>query len=212
MKTAHPRPAARIRARLAAACTAAGLAAAVLAAGPALGAPPAGASGVVDAIGAENEYANVLSQIGGPYVHVSSILNNPNTDPHTFEASPGVASEVSQAQLIVQNGVGYDDFMDHIEAATPSSHRKVIVVQKLLGLPTDTPNPHLWYSPRTMPAAAKAMAAALEQLEPAHKAYFVQALKTSTIRCGRGSTRSPPSRRSTAARPSPRRSPWPTTS
>jgi zinc/manganese transport system substrate-binding protein len=58
------------------------------------------------AIGAENEYANVISQIGGKYVDVASVLNNPNTDPHTFESSPSVAREVSSAQLIVQNGVG----------------------------------------------------------------------------------------------------------
>jgi zinc/manganese transport system substrate-binding protein len=127
---------------------------------------------VINAIGAENEYANVLSQIGGKYVHVSSILNNPNTDPHTFEASPSVAAEVSAAQLIVQNGVGYDTFMNKIESADPNPKRKVIVVQHLLGLPDDTPNPHLWYSPKTMPAAAKAMAAALSAMLPAHKAFF----------------------------------------
>jgi zinc/manganese transport system substrate-binding protein len=132
----------------------------------------ASGSGTINAIGAENEYANVLSQIGGRYVHVSSILNNPNTDPHTFEASPSVASEVSAATLIVQNGVGYDTFMNKIEAASPNAKRKVIVVQNLLGLPDDTPNPHLWYSPRTMPAAAKAMAADLSALQPSHKAYF----------------------------------------
>src|SRR5271154_711192 len=63
-------------------------------------------SGVVRAIGAENEYADVLGQIGGQYVHVTSILQNPNTDPHTFESSPSVAREVSAAQLIGQNGVG----------------------------------------------------------------------------------------------------------
>jgi zinc/manganese transport system substrate-binding protein len=128
--------------------------------------------GVINAIGAENEYANVLSQIGGRYVHVSSILNNPNTDPHTFEASPSVASEVSAATLIVQNGVGYDTFMNKIEAASPNANRKVIVVQNLLGLPDDTPNPHLWYNPKTMPAAATAMAADLSALQPAHKAFF----------------------------------------
>ena len=72
-------------------------------------------TGVINAIGAENEYANVLGQIGGQYVRVSSILNNPNTDPHTYEASPSVAEEVSAAQLIVQNGVGYDGFMGSIE-------------------------------------------------------------------------------------------------
>ena len=128
--------------------------------------------GVINAIGAENEYANVLSQIGGRYVHVSSILNNPNTDPHTFEANPQVAEEVSAAELIVQNGVGYDTFMNKIESASPDPKRKVIIVQQLLGLPGNTPNPHLWYSPKTMPAAAKAMAAALAELEPAHAAYF----------------------------------------
>jgi zinc/manganese transport system substrate-binding protein len=128
--------------------------------------------GVVNAVGAENEYANVLSQIGGRYVRVSSILNNPNTDPHTFEASPSVAAEVSAAQLIVQNGVGYDTFMSKIESESPNPKRKVIVVQHLLGLPDDTPNPHLWYSPKTMPAAAKVMAADLSALLPAHKAFF----------------------------------------
>jgi zinc/manganese transport system substrate-binding protein len=128
--------------------------------------------GVIDAVGAENEYADVLSQIGGKYVQVSSILNNPNTDPHTFESSPSVAEEVSSAQLIVQNGVGYDSFMNKIESASPNSARKVIVVQQLLGLPNDTPNPHLWYDPKTMLAATKAMADALTSLQPAHAQYF----------------------------------------
>jgi zinc/manganese transport system substrate-binding protein len=127
---------------------------------------------VIDAVGAENEYANVLGQIGGRYVHVSSVLDDPNTDPHTFETSPSVAAEVSRAALVVQNGVGYDDFMTRIESAAPSSGRRVIVAQDVLGLPTDTPNPHLWYDPRTMPAVAKVMAADLEALEPAHAAYF----------------------------------------
>jgi zinc/manganese transport system substrate-binding protein len=129
-------------------------------------------NGVVRAIGTENEYANVLSQIGGRYVSVSSILNNPNTDPHTFESSPGIAQEVSAAQLIVQNGVGYDDFMNKIESASANSSRKVIVVQHVLGLPDNTPNPHLWYSPTTMPAVAKVMASDLSQIEPSHASYF----------------------------------------
>jgi zinc/manganese transport system substrate-binding protein len=127
---------------------------------------------VISAIGAENEYANVLSQIGGKYVHVTAILDNPNTDPHTFEASPQVAQEISSAQLIVQNGVGYDSWMTKIESASSSPQRKVIVVQHVLGLPDSTPNPHLWYDPKTMPAAAKAMAADLSVLQPAHAAYF----------------------------------------
>jgi zinc/manganese transport system substrate-binding protein len=135
-------------------------------------------SKVIIAIGAENEYANVLGQIGGKYVSVSAILKNPNTDPHTFEASASVAEEVSKAQLIVQNGVGYDSFMNNVEAASPSSTRKIITVQDVLGLPTDTPNPHLWYKPTTMPAVAKVMVKDLDKLAPSHAAYFEANLKT----------------------------------
>jgi zinc/manganese transport system substrate-binding protein len=126
----------------------------------------------ITAIGAENEYADVLSQIGGKYVNVSAIMSNPNTDPHTFEASPAVAREVSAAQLVVQNGVGYDTFMNTIESAAPSSGRKVIDVQQLLGLPDSTPNPHLWYKPTTMPAVANEIATDLGQIDPAHASYF----------------------------------------
>jgi len=127
---------------------------------------------VVSAVGAENQYANVISQIGGRYVRVSAILSNPNTDPHTFESSPAVAEEVSSAELIVQNGAGYDGFMNKMESASPSAGRRIIVVQQLLGLPDGTPNPHLWYDPRAMPAAARAMAADLSALQPGHAAYF----------------------------------------
>jgi len=129
------------------------------------------------AMGAENEYANVLSQVGGRYVQVSSILSNPNTDPHTFEASPQVAREVSAARLIVQNGLGYDSWMNKIESASPSQDRKVIDVQHVLGLPGSSPNPHLWYNPATMPAVARAIAADLSALQPAHAAYFRARLK-----------------------------------
>jgi zinc/manganese transport system substrate-binding protein len=128
--------------------------------------------GAIVAVGAENEYANVIQQVGGKYVQASAIMSNPNTDPHTFEASASVARLVSGAQLVVQNGVGYDTFMTTIENAAPSSSRKVIVVQDLLGLPADTPNPHLWYKPATMPAVANAIAADLAALQPAHASYF----------------------------------------
>jgi zinc/manganese transport system substrate-binding protein len=128
----------------------------------------------IAAVGAENEYANVISQIGGHYVSVTAIMSNPNTDPHTFEADPKVAQTVSTARLIVQNGLGYDDFMVKIEQDSGGSTRQVIDVQKLLGLPDSTPNPHLWYKPSTMPAVAKAIADDLATIDPAHKAYFEQ--------------------------------------
>jgi zinc/manganese transport system substrate-binding protein len=128
--------------------------------------------GAIVAVGAENEYANVIEQVGGAYVKVSAIESNPNTDPHTFEASPSVAEVVSAARLVVQNGVGYDTYMERIESASSSSQRKVIDVQRLLGLPDSTRNPHLWYRPRTMAAVANAVAADLSAEQPAHAGYF----------------------------------------
>jgi zinc/manganese transport system substrate-binding protein len=134
-------------------------------------------AGTIAAVGAENQYANVIGQIGGRYVHVTAIESNPSTDPHSFEASPTVAQEVSTAQLIVQNGLGYDTFMNKIEAASPGSGRKIIDVQALLRLPDSTPNPHLWYDPATMPAVAKVLAVDLSALQPAHSAYFLANLR-----------------------------------
>ena len=126
----------------------------------------------VAVVAAENEYGDVASQVGGQYVKVTSIESNPNTDPHTYEASASMAQAVAAAQLLIENGVGYDTYMGKIESASPSSTRKVINVQKLEGLPESTPNPHLWYKPITMPAVAKALAADLSALQPAHAAYF----------------------------------------
>jgi zinc/manganese transport system substrate-binding protein len=161
--------------RSGAALAALSIAAAILSAGCSSSSVPAStadSTATIVAVGAENEYANVLGQIGGKYVHVTAIESNPNTDPHTFEASASVAQLVSSAELVVQNGVGYDTYMNKIEAAAPNAKRKVIDVQNLLGLPDSTPNPHLWYKPATMPVVAKEIARDLAALQPSHAAYF----------------------------------------
>jgi zinc/manganese transport system substrate-binding protein len=131
-------------------------------------APPA----VIAAIGVENQYADVIAQIGGPYVSVTAIESDPNTDPHSFEVSPKIAGRIARADLVVENGLGYDDWADRMLAAEPRAGRQVINVQHLRGLPDNTPNPHLWYDPATMPAVAQALAADLSRLAPAHTGYF----------------------------------------
>jgi zinc/manganese transport system substrate-binding protein len=139
------------------------------------GALPAGAAvapKTVAAVGAENQYANVISQVGGRYVNVEAIINNPNTDPHEFEANASVVALVSRAQLVVQNGMGYDTFMNKIEGANRRPGRLVVVAQDLLGMKATAFNPHLWYDPKTMPLVAQAIAADLSKLQPAHASYF----------------------------------------
>jgi zinc/manganese transport system substrate-binding protein len=129
-------------------------------------------SGSIAVVAAENEYGNVAAQIGGTDVSVTSVESNPNTDPHTYEVSPRVAQEIGAAQVVIQNGIGYDAYMTRIESASPSTTRKVIDVQHLLGLPDSTPNPHLWYDPSTMPKVANALAADYAALKPADASYF----------------------------------------
>ncbi|WP_062221149.1 metal ABC transporter solute-binding protein, Zn/Mn family [Aureimonas sp. D3] len=126
----------------------------------------------IQVIGVENEYADVIRQVGGKAVHVEAILTDPNTDPHTFEASPKLAMAFSQAKLVVENGVGYDSWADKLMAASPNAERQVLNVQKLLNLPDDIENPHLWYDPKTMPVVAMAVADALAKLQPSEAATF----------------------------------------
>lgn len=132
---------------------------------------PASLHGRILAVGAENQYADVISQVGGRYVEALAVMNDPTTDPHSFEASAAIAQIVARAGLVVQNGLGYDTFMNRIEAATQNRGR-VIDVQELRHLPGSTPNPHLWYSPRTMPVLARAIATDLGAIQPRHAAYF----------------------------------------
>ncbi|HET9074392.1 MAG TPA: zinc ABC transporter substrate-binding protein, partial [Solirubrobacteraceae bacterium] len=133
---------------------------------------PTPGPGQIVAVGAESQYADVIAQLGRPYVKVAAILANPNSDPHGFEASPSVAATVAEAKLVVQNGLGYDSFISRVEAATPQPGRVVVDVQHLLGLPDSTANPHLWYAPATMPRVATAVAAALERLLRRHRDRF----------------------------------------
>jgi zinc/manganese transport system substrate-binding protein len=139
---------------------------------PPLGGPsPAGTAAPIAVLGTENFYADLLAQIGGARVSATSLLNDPNADPHAFESSTQAALAVADAQLVIVNGLGYDAFMDKLLAASPRSGRTVINVQQLLGM-TDGANAHVWYDPATMPAVATRVAAALAAIDPSNAFYF----------------------------------------
>ena len=127
----------------------------------------------VKVVAAENFYGDLASQIGGPNVAVTSILSNPDDDPHLFEVSPATARALSDAKIVIANGVDYDPWMQKLISAHKAPGRKEIVVAALVGRkPGD--NPHLWYDPATMKAAAKALTADLIAVDPAHKAAYEQ--------------------------------------
>lgn len=126
---------------------------------------------VIHAVGAERFYADVIAQIGGSHVFVSAVIRNPNTDPHSYESSTSDAAAVATADLVVQNGLGYDAFMNKLEAASPNSGRTVIDVGAALGYSMGA-NPHLWYNPATMPRVAALIAAELARRDPHDRAVF----------------------------------------
>lgn len=140
--------------------------------------PRAAAAGmVINVVASTNVYADIISQLGGGHVQVTGILSNPNTDPHTYESSTADAGAVARATLVVQNGIGYDDFMSKLEGASPNPKRVVIDVGKTLGYKNGD-NPHLWYKPDTMPRIAPLIVAALAKQDPADKMAFEANLKT----------------------------------
>lgn len=136
----------------------------------------------VNVVAAENFYGDVAKQVGGDYVDVTSVLSNPDQDPHLFEASPKTARALQHAVLVVYNGADYDPWMDKLLAASPNGKRTVIAAASLVGAKSGD-NPHLWYKPQTMPAVARAVSSALSAADPAHKpqyeanlARFIQSL------------------------------------
>ena len=122
----------------------------------------------VKIVAAENFYGDMVSQIGGGDVAVTSILTNPDQDPHLFEASAATAKALANAKLVISNGVDYDPWMEKLIGANKAPGRREIVVAALVGRKAGD-NPHLWYDPAYMRAAAEATAAALAAVDPAHK-------------------------------------------
>jgi zinc/manganese transport system substrate-binding protein len=125
----------------------------------------------VKIVAAENFYGDVATQIGGANVTVTSILTNPDEDPHLFEASTETARDLADAKVVIANGAGYDNWMDKLLSANNASGRKEINVGRLVGRHAGD-NPHLWYDPAYVKAAAKALAAALIAIDPAHEADY----------------------------------------
>ncbi|WP_198026470.1 zinc ABC transporter substrate-binding protein [Bradyrhizobium sp. ARR65] len=118
-------------------------------------------------VAAENFYGDVAQQIGGDTVSVTSVLSSPDQDPHLFETSPSVVRGLAAAQVVIENGAQYDPWMDGLLKAAPKPGRVVIMAADLMHKKAGD-NPHLWYDPATMPALAKAVAAAFTAADPAH--------------------------------------------
>ena len=139
------------------------------------GAPASTHAGRIQVVAAESLWGDVARQIGGVHVDVTSILSDPNQDPHEYESSVQDAATVSRADLVIVNGADYDPFMNRLLDVDRTSSRSVITVGTVVGSAKGA-NPHLWYRPAYVLRAAAAIEAALVRDQPTHRADFASGL------------------------------------
>jgi zinc/manganese transport system substrate-binding protein len=133
-------------------------------------ADPTKGARVVHVVAAENMWGDIVRQIGGRHASVTSIISDPNTDPHLYSSNPHDAARLARANLVVLNGLGYDDWAHKLLAASPSSKRRQLTISDVLE-PTGS-NPHLWYDVPRLPDVARAVADALAAEDPKDAAFF----------------------------------------
>jgi zinc/manganese transport system substrate-binding protein len=139
---------------------------AALAASCSGGAPGTGTSTrTVNVVAAENFYGDIAKQLGGSSVKVTSIISDPNADPHEYESSADNAKAIAAAKLVIVNGIGYDSFMGKLIAASPNRDRKLINAGELAGK-KEGDNPHIWYDVSAVQQVADQITQALQELDP----------------------------------------------
>ncbi|HVV37308.1 MAG TPA: zinc ABC transporter substrate-binding protein [Acidimicrobiales bacterium] len=134
---------------------------------------PKSASGKLAVVAAEDFWGSIATQLGGDRVSVTSLITNPDTDPHDYEPTPGDGREIASAKYVIVNGIGYDGWADKLLSANPVSGRAITKVGDLVGL-KEGDNPHQWYSPTTVEKVITAITAEYKKLRPADAAYFDQ--------------------------------------
>ena len=129
-------------------------------------------SKVIQVVAAENFWGSLISQIGGNHVQVLSIVSDPNADPHEYESNANDARAISNADYVIENGAGYDTWVDKLLSAGGSNpNRKVLNVANLLGK-KEGDNPHMWYSPTYVNEVSAQMENDLITIDPSDAGYY----------------------------------------
>jgi zinc/manganese transport system substrate-binding protein len=136
-------------------------------------APGGGSSGVINVVAGENFWGSIALQLGGSKVSVQSVVTDPNADPHEYESSSNDARAFAEAQLVILNGAGYDDWGKKLLAANQASGRRDLNLADLLGKKVGD-NPHFWYNPGDVVKVADSITANYKAIDPGATSYFDQ--------------------------------------
>ncbi|MGW0465113.1 metal ABC transporter solute-binding protein, Zn/Mn family [Streptomyces sp. NPDC003027] len=139
------------------------------------GPPGAAPAGGVPVVASTNVYGDVVRQIGGDKVRIVSIISDPAQDPHSYEASTRNQLELAEAEVVVENGGGYDDFVGRMLRGSGNSSAQVVNAVQVSGKSPDAAgefNEHVWYDLPTMVRLGDRIADALAKAAPADGAAF----------------------------------------
>lgn len=137
-------------------------------------APPGSPSAKIRIVAIERVYGDLARQLGGANVAVTTILNSPSADPHAYEATPRDADAISTADIVIENGLGYDAFAAKLAAASPLAGRAIVTVGALAGHKTGD-NPHVWYEVETLRRFTDVLTVELARRKPAERPALEQA-------------------------------------
>jgi len=132
---------------------------------------PTGGGGRPIVVAAENVWGSIAQQLGGGRVEVTSIITNPNADPHDYEPTTADARSIATAEFVILNGIGYDPWAQKLLAASPREGRVVLDVGRLAGISAGG-NPHQWYSPTVVQRVIGAISTEYEKVAPKDARYF----------------------------------------
>ena len=150
--------------------------------------------GVIDVVASTNVYGDIAAVIGGDKVNVTSIITKTSQDPHSYEATAQDRLLVSKAELVIENGGGYDAFLHKMADDSNIAHSNIVTAVEVAGLAPEEDhaessssssasesadahahgefNEHAWYSLDAMGKLADSLAAKLGELEPGSAALF----------------------------------------
>lgn len=130
-------------------------------------------SSSIRVVAAENFWGSLVTQLGGSRVSVTSVVTDPNTDPHDYQSSASTARAFAIAQYVIVNGAGYDGWAADLLNANPTNGRVVLTVAGLLGK-HEGDNPHFWYSPAYVTTVADRITRDLSAMDSGDARYFTQ--------------------------------------
>ena len=141
------------------------------------GATPNGGKGTIEVVAAENFWGSIAAQVGGSHVHVTSLIVDPNADPHSHQDNITDARTVADAQYVIFNGAGYDPWMNRLLQANPVSGRRELNIGAFNGK-HEGDNPHMWYNPDYITAVANRIRDDLKALDTTDANAFDQSAQT----------------------------------